>query len=115
MIPKLSLDYEFNPSRKFPKLVNTNEMACSSSSSYYEEFESELTEGNFAHHIKKLERDEGSFGMPIKKTKNKSKISGSSIDSDMRVEYSSMDDNIDDSFEKIDFSPRSHQLPRIKE
>jgi len=51
----------------------------------------------------------------MKKTKNKSKISGSSIDSDMRVEYSSMDDDIDESFEKIDFSPRSHQLPRNKE
>jgi hypothetical protein len=113
MIPKLSLDFEYNPSRKFHNLVNTDEMACSSS--YYEEFESELTEGNFAHHLKKLERDEGSFGLPIKITKNKSKISGSSIDSDMRVEYSSMEDDIDDSFEKIEFSPRSHQLPRIKE
>lgn len=74
------------------------------SSSYYEGFESELSEGDLAHDQKKFERDEGmSFGMPVKKTKNKSNVSasgsGRSIDSDMRVEHSSMEDNIDSSFE----------------
>lgn len=65
--------------------------------SSYEGFESELSEGNFVH---KHERDAGSsFGMPAKKTKNKSNVSGSSIDSDMRVEYSEMDDDIDETFE----------------
>jgi len=109
----LKQDYEINPFRKFPNLVDTDEMDYSSSC--YEEFESELTENNFAGRLRDLERDEGSsFGIRITKTKNKSKISGSSIDSDMRVEYSSMDDDIDESFEKIDFSPRSHQLPRNK-
>lgn len=64
--------------------------------SSYEGFESELSEGNFVH---KHERDAGSsFGMPAKKIKNKSNVS-SSIDSDMRVEYSEMDDDIDETFE----------------
>lgn len=72
-------------------------MAVSSS---YEGFESELSEGNFAYNQGKQERDAGSsFGIAKKKIKNTSNVSGSSIDSDMRVEYSSMDDNIDDSFE----------------
>lgn len=69
-------------------------------SSSYEGFESELSEGNFVHNQRKHQRDEGSsFGMPIKKTKNKSNVSGSSINSDMRVEYSEMEDDIDDTFE----------------